>query len=375
MKHTFYTLLFVLISNLAFGQLQDLIEQSKTAEGKEKVDLYNKIAEAYTFDSESYSAKIYAEKSIELADKIDYKDGLAVAYFFLAESHNLNGDLKSAEKIYKKWYKIRKKQGTKEQINWATIGMARFYESQEHDRKTECYFKKALKTTKEGSYREFSILMALANYYQYGKSFSSSRELNLKKGTKYFELMTESGQKVYGKDFGTGNLDGYFGTELKKALDNKQTNVANTIAQQWLKSKAKFVDNKALYTTARLITRAFYDKQVYENVTTYLDKSIEYAKKNGRNQEIRSAYFNAVYITRNAKQYEAALQYAFALLKYERYEGETISALNTCMTPVLLGNDEDLKVRMMNLIHDWQKTLDPENDKDAYNWTVTNISL
>lgn len=373
MKHLFYSFLLVFLTNTAFGQIETWIEQAKTAEGKAKVDLYNKIAEAYTYDSEPFSAKTYADKAIEFADKIDYSDGLAVAYFFLAESHNLNSDLKAAEKTYKKWYKIRKKEGTNEQINWAIIGMARFYQSQEHDKKTECYFKKALKTAEKGSYREFSILMALANYYQYGKSFNNNRELNLKKGTKYFELMTASGRKVYGKDFSTGNLDNYFSSELAKALENQQTNLANTIAQQWLESKAKFANSEDLYRTSRLITRAFFDKQVYESVTTYLDKSIDFAIKSGEERWIRKAYNNAIYIARMSKKYEASLKYGFASLKYEKYPNEVISALNACLYNIEKARNPDLTQKAIRLISNWQKTLHAEKDKIAYDWTVDQL--
>lgn len=363
------------MSIVVFGQVEEWIEQAKTAEGKNKVDLYNQIAEHYTFDSESFSAKTYAQKAIEIAEDLDYYDGLAVSYFYLAEAYNLNNEVKNAEKTYKKWYKLRKKHGSEEQINWATIGMARFYQSQEHDRKTECYFKKALKNADEGSYREFAILQALADYYQHGKSYRTDRELNLKKGAKYFELMTESGRKVYGKDFSTGNLDNYFSTELVKALDNKQTNLANTIGEQWLKSKAKFVNDESLYYTSRRIARYFFDREVYTHIKPFLEKSIAYAKKDGDNRLIRIGLQNATYMMRFAKEYEQALNYCFETLEYEAREYALVRRLNGCIYPMLKENDNALTQKTITQLEAWQKTVDKSKYETVYKGTEELLTL
>ena len=247
MKKLLFSLFAILWLSPMFGQVETWVQEVKTANGKEKVDLSNKIAEYYVNDSEPYSAKIYANQAIELSENIDYKNGLAVAYFFLGEAYNLNNEIKSARKYYKKWYKLRKKYGDSKQLSWATIGMARFYASQEKDRKTECYYKKALKNTEANSYEEFKILRAMSNYFQYGASKRSQRKLNLKKATKYFELETTSGRKVYGKKFGTTNLDWYFGREFRKALDKKDMKLANKVATQWIKSKSKFANDYQLY--------------------------------------------------------------------------------------------------------------------------------
>ena len=371
MKYTF-TIVLTFVSMMVFGQVEEWIEESKTAEGKNKVDLYNQIAEHYTFDSEPFSAKTYALKAIEVADDLDYHDGLAVGYFLLAESHNLNGELKTAEKTYKKWYKIRKKYGNEQQLNWATIGMARFYQSQEHDRKTECYFKKALKNVEEGSYREFAILQSLADYYQHGKNYRNDRELNLKKGAKYFELAMESGRKVYGKDFSTGNLDNYFSTELVRALEDKQTNMANTIGEQWLESKTKFVDNEELYFTSRRIARYFFDKEVYTHIKPYLEKSIAFAKKTSENRLIESGIANAIYMMRFAKRYEEAFNYCFDLKDYERTRW-IIRRLNGCLYPMVKEKNPALVQETIIQLSDWQKTLDKTADKELYDWSVKTL--
>lgn len=373
MKYTF-TILFTCLSIVVFGQVEEWIEQAKTAEGKNKVDLYNQIAEYYTFDSESFSAKTYAQKAIEIAEDLEYYNGLAVAHFYLAEAYNLNGEIKTAEKTYKKWYKLRKKYGDEQQINWAIIGMARFYKSQEHDRKTECYFKKALKSAEKGSYREFAILQSLARYYQYGKSRRTERTLNLKKGTKYIELMMESGRKVYGKDFSTGNLDNYFKTELIRALENKQTNLASTIGEQWLKSRSKFVNDEALYYTSRRIARYFFDKKIYTHIQPFLDESIAFAKKDGRKDLIESGIANAIYMMRFAKRYEEAFRYCFSLKEYERTRW-VIRRLNGCLYPMIKENNPELIQQTITQISDWQKTLNKTTDKELYDWTTENLAL
>lgn len=86
MKYTF-TILFACLSMIALGQVEQWMEQAETGKGKNKVDLYNQIAEYYTFDSEPFLAKIYAQKAIEIAEDLAYYDGLAVGYFYLAEEY------------------------------------------------------------------------------------------------------------------------------------------------------------------------------------------------------------------------------------------------------------------------------------------------
>lgn len=374
MKYTF-TILFACLSMIAFGQVEQWMEQAETGKGKNKVDLYNQIAEYYTFDSEPFLAKIYAQKAIEIAEDLAYYDGLAVGYFYLAEAYNLKGELKTAEKTYKKWYKLRKKHGSEEQINWATIGMARFYKSQEHDRKTECYFRKALKSAEKGSYREFTILQALADYYQYGKSRRTDRELNLRKGAKYFELMVESGRKIYGKDFGTGNLDSYFSAELVNALENKQTNLANKIGEQWLKSKAKFVNNETLCFTARRIARYFFDREIYTHIKPFLDQSIAYAKKDGDSRLVRIGLQNATYMMRFAKEYEQALDYCFETLNYEVREYALVRRLKGCVYPMLKEKDQALTQKTIAQLEAWQKTVDQSKYKMIYEGTEELLTL
>ncbi|MFK7951144.1 MAG: hypothetical protein AB8G11_26420 [Saprospiraceae bacterium] len=375
MKYTF-TIVLTFVSMIAFGQVEEWIKQAKTAEGKAKVDLYNQIAEHYTFDSEPFSAKTYAQKAIEIADDLDYNNGLAVGYFYLAEAYSLNDEISTAEKTYKKWYKLRKKYGTEQQLNWATIGMARFYQSQEHDRKTECYFKKALKNVKEDSYREFAILQSLADYYQHGKNYRTDRELNLKKASKYLELVVESGRKLYGKDFSIGNLNHYFRTEIIKALENKQTNLANTIGEQWLKSQAKFVDNETLCFTARRIARYFFDKEIYTHIKLYLDKSIAYAKKDGDNRLIRIGLQNATYMMRFAKEYEQALEYCFETLEYgATYDYTLLRRLKGCVYPMLKENNPTLTQKITTQLEDWQKTLDKSKYETVYEGTEELLTL
>ncbi len=358
-----------------FGQVDTWIQSVKTSSGKEKVDLLNKIAEYYTNDSEPFSAKTYAKEAIKLADAIDYYDGLAVSYFFLAEAENLNNDLKAAKKNYKKWYKLRKKYGDSKQLGWATIGMARFYASQENDCKTECYYKKALKKTESGSYEEFRVLRAMSYYFQYGASQRTQRELNLKKATKYFELETESGRKVYGDKFKTTNLDWYFGRELEKSLDKNNIKLATKIANQWIKSKAKFANNYELYRSSKLIARSFFEKKAFESAFTFVNKSLEYIKADGQNYKINQAYNNAIYIARNANDFEQALKYNFEQFNYVKATYYPISALNTTIVAILDNDDVNQNLRAIELISDWKKTLNPKKQEVAYNWATANLEL
>ena len=375
MKRIFGVFLLLIITNIAFGQVESWIKQIDNTNGKDKVILLNKIAEYYTDESEGFSAKTYAKQAIELAESIDYTDGLAVGYFLLAEAYNLENDLKSAEKAYKNWYKTRKKYGSEMQLQWAMKGMGQFYQSQEKDCKTERYYKKLLKTTTDGSRREFGVLRLMAEYYQHGANFRTDRDLNLKKGAKYFELLTESGQKVFGKDYKTGDLDNYFNTELQKALAKKETKTANKIAEQWLKSKAKFSDDLGLYRSTRLIARHFYDNQVYDNLPFYLNKSIEYGKNIEDKSYLENAYFNAIHLLRKSKNYEAAVQYCFDLLPVTKYQSSMTMALNACVVEVLQENDAALNQKISALITNSQQTLNKEKYKKAYDCAADNLLL
>lgn len=375
MKRVFGVFFLLIIANIAVGQVETWIQDVENATGKDKVILLNKIAEYYTNDSEGFSAKNYAQQAIDLAESIDYTDGLAVGYFLLAEAYNLENDLKAAEKAYKKWYKTRKKHGSKMQLQWATKGMGQFYQSQEKDRKTERYYKKLLKTTEAGSRREFGVLRLMAQYYQHGANFRADRESNLKKGTKYFELLTESGQKIFGKEYGTGDLDNYFNFELEKAFAKKEIKIANKTAQQWLKSKAKFSDNLELYKTSRLITRQFFDAEYYSYLPFYLNKSIEYAKQIEDKDYLKNAYFNAVFVTRNAQLHEAGLQYCFELYAIEKNKSYVTSAINACVAEALKANDAALNQKISGLIANWQQKLNVEKDKLAYDCATENIRL
>jgi hypothetical protein len=375
MKRIFGLFLLLIITNIAFGQVESWLQDIDKTNGKDKVILLNKIAEFYTDESEGFSAKTYAKQGIELAESIDYTDGLAIGYFYLAEAYNLENDLKSAEKTYKNWYKTRKKYGSKIQLSWAIMGMAKFYQSQEKDRKTERYYKKLLKTTESGSRKEFGTLRVLAKYYQHGASYRTDRELNLKKGTKYFELLTISGQKVFGDDYKTHDLDSYFNTELQKVLAKKETKTANKIAKQWLESKAEFGDNLEIYRSARLIVRHFYDNQVFDNLPFYLNKSIEYAENMEDERYLEDAYYNAIYVSRNAKKYEAAIQYCFDLSPNIKYPQYATSALNTCVAEILKENNADLNQKISALINNWQQTLNTEKDKAAYDCAADNLLL
>lgn len=358
-----------------FGQVENWVQEVKTANGKEKVDLFNKITEHYVNDSEPYSAKTYASQAIELAENIDYNDGLAVAYFFLGEAENLNNDLKAARKAYKKWYKLRKKYGDSKQLNWATIGMARFYASQERDFWTEYYYKRTLKKTEENSYEEFRVFRAISEYFQYGATKRTERKLNLKKATKYFELQTESGQKIYGDKFGTTNLDWYFGREFQKALDKSNPKLANKIAIQWIKSKSKFASNYQLFRTSKLIARGLFEEESFEEAFDFIDKSLVFIKKDGEDYKINQAYNNAIYIARNSMIFEQALKYNFEQFKYVKATYYPISALNTTIVAILEENDARQKQKAVELIQNWQKTLNSEKDKAAYDWATQNIKL
>lgn len=372
-KDTMGILFFMLLSNLIFGQVEGWLNDLETANDKTKVDIYNKVAEYYTNDSEPFSAKNYAKKSIDLADEIDYQDGLAVGYFLLAEAYNLESDLNNAEKHYKKWYKTRKKYGTDSQLDWAIMGMGQFYQSQERDWKTERFYKKILKKTTSGSRKEFSILRVIAQYYQHGANFRTDRKLNLKKGTKYFELLTESGQNLFGADYGTGDMDNYFSTELVETLDKKQLSTANKIADQWLISKAKFAEEAQMYRTYRLITRYFFDNSVYEPIPTHLNLSIASIKKFGNEHRIQRAYHNAIYVARSSKKHKDAINYCFGLYEYEKDSYEITSALNACVAAMIQENDSTLNQAIINQILDWKNSLNLEQDKTLIEWANKNI--
>jgi hypothetical protein len=375
MKRIFGVFLLLIISNIAFGQVESWIKDIDQTNGKDKVILLNKIAEFYTDESEGFSAKTYAKQGIELAKSIDYTDGLAIGYFYLAEAYNLENDLKSAEKAYKNWYKNRKKHGSEMQLNWATMGMAKFYQSQEKDRKTERFYKRMLKRTPPDSRSEFGILQKLAEYYQHGANYRDDRELNLKKGTKYFELLTISGQKIFGENYKTHDLDYYFNSELQKALAKKEIKIANKIAEQWLESKAKFSDDLGLYRSTRLIARHFYDNKVYDNLPFYLNKSIELAKNMENKSYLNIAYYNAVFVSRNSKNHEASIQYCIGLYTdFPDYKYIT-SALNSCVQKFLADNNSALNKKVNVLVANWQKTLDAEKDKDVYDWITYNLLI
>jgi hypothetical protein len=375
MKRILGIFFLLILTNIAFGQVESWIRDVDKTNGKDKVILLNKIAEFYTDESEGFSAKMYAKQAIELAESIDYTDGLAVGYFLLAEAYNLENSLKSAEKAYINWYKTRKKYGSEEQLDWATLGMGRFYQSLEKDYKTERYYKKSLKTTEDGSRKEFGTLRVLAEYYQHGANFRTDRGLNLKKGTKYFELLTESGQKIFGENFKTGDLDNYFNTELQKALAKREPKTANKIAEQWLKSKAKFSDDLGLYRTTRLIARHFYDDQVYDNLPFYLNESIEHAKNITDKRYLENAYYNAIHLLRKTKNYEAAIQCCFDLLPIIKYEYHATSALNACVTEVLKENNVALNQKISALITNRQQKLNAEKDNVIYNCVADNLLL
>ncbi|MFT5832946.1 MAG: hypothetical protein ACI97N_000572 [Cognaticolwellia sp.] len=374
MKRTFWVLLLSMIANITFGQVNDWVNNLDVVNGKDKVILLNKIAEFYTNESDGFTAKNYAKQAIDLSESMEYMDGLAVGYFLLAEAYNLEDDLKSAKKSYKNWYKTRKKHGSKSQLKWATKGMGMFYQSQEKDWRTERYYKKLLKKSKAGSRTEFGVFRVLAEYYQYGANFRTDRTLNLKKGTKYFELLTISGQKVFGADFGTNDLDHYFSSELSKYLKKKDIKTSNKIAQRWLKSKAKFSDDLELYKTSRLIVRLFYFNESYADLPVYLNKSIAYGSRISDEDYLKNAYLNAIYLTRSSKNYEIAIQYCFDF--YGKTNPNHItSALNTCVTELLKENDTNLNQKVNALIWAWQKGLNTEKDKAAYNCAANNLLL
>jgi signal transduction histidine kinase len=99
-----------------------------SAEGIEKVDLFNSLADIYQF-IDTHEAIEYAEKSVKLAQNISYEKGLASAYGSLGYAY-INLDNSKAIKYTNKALQIRKKIDDKAGIATSlnVLGVIKYYE-------------------------------------------------------------------------------------------------------------------------------------------------------------------------------------------------------------------------------------------------------
>ena len=113
-----FLILFLLAGNSVFCQ-KSLIDSLETrlaaSEGKEKVDLLNRLSDLY-FYNDTKKATEYAHNGIALAQSIDYKKGLAEGYGCLGFSYT-GTDLPKAKENTEKALEIRRQINDREGIS------------------------------------------------------------------------------------------------------------------------------------------------------------------------------------------------------------------------------------------------------------------
>ena len=383
MKYLLTIFLFCVSITFAFSQIDTWIEQLKTTEGKAKVDLLNKIGEAYTIESEGSSAKTYLEQAIPLAKSLKYKDGLAVAYYFMSEAHSLQSDLRTAKKYLCRWYKIRKRQGDKTKWGWALNGMARFYAAQLNDKKTEKYYKKLLELRRQqkNAYGEVIVLRSLASYYHYGPYVGSKRTLNIKKATYYYETLIRRLRAQYSKEEAPiSEVDFYFKSLIDEAIAKKEYAKADNYAVQWFAFVKKLDGDFQSYIRIRQVARAYFEIPEFAKTTQYIEKAVNLSKATGTDKQKLRALRHGCFMMRQTKNYLKALDYAIDTWKVEKSQGKvnewyTFSTLNAVIAKIYYTSDTTMKAAASQKLAAWKTILHEDADRKPLKWVNENIEL
>ena len=130
-KYLFYFLIFFGLANNSFLCQRAIIDSLETklisSEGKEKVDLFNRLSDFY-FYNDTKKAQEYARKGIALAESLGYKKGLAEGYGSLGFSY-IGFDLSKAIENTQKALDIRKQinfpEGISKSLN--VLGVINYY--------------------------------------------------------------------------------------------------------------------------------------------------------------------------------------------------------------------------------------------------------
>lgn len=394
MKPFLLTLAFSFLTLTLSGEVENWIVQSRHANGRVKVDLLNQIAahfahEPYNYNSQTHEAQprlsiAYAQKALDLAQELNYQDGIAVAYHFLGQAHKLEGNLVLAEEYLVKWFKARKQQSNSQKLRWAYFGMTHFYTSLGYHDKTEKAYNNFLKFERrrgntEGEYRAF---FAILDYFESQQEYQNIALLQ--KAAKYHELFVEFQKKhpfynhlmKYGADNELGHLDYFFRQQILENLERNNPQWTKKIAEQWLTSQSKFVDNLELHYSCRVLARYCEDAQEYALMHHFLDKSIVYIHKGGKSHEIERAYYNACFLAQLSSDYVLGMKHVFNLYPYlELTDNKFISALNTCLNPILKSGSPNLANQAFIAIATWKNQLDPIRDKRAYDWSIASMGM
>lgn len=377
------TILCVLFTiNLGFSQVNQWIEDLKTTEGKAKVDLLNKIGEAYTDESEPYSAKTYLEQALPLAKKLRYRDGEAVANFFMAETYQLLDDSDKAEKYYLRWCKVRKKQGDRQKLIWALSTIANFYETEQNDKRVVRAYKKLLKLRKKnkdqlGIKRVYG---SLAHYFK-GIRKDGSFKPNWKKNDYYLNLYLDAGVEAHGESFRDRALQDHYDFLIYYTLRKNNIEAAEKAGDRWYKAQGQYKNVEEMEAAVRYIGSRFYDKNRVKLGNKYTQVALDYGLQSEKVEFQYMSIRRATANTRYRAIYLESLRYAIQLWEFEqknaaniKYPFET-AALNAVIAKVYYSKDKTIKKQTIEALKNWQKNLDTAKYPKVDQWITENITF
>ncbi|WP_025665489.1 tetratricopeptide repeat protein [Aquimarina megaterium] len=394
MKKTTLTIFFFLIVFNVFGQNQvkidSLLQELKTkVSDKEKVDVYNLLADQYT-STDSTKTFNYANQAINLAQQIKYTEGVADAYYQIAWATMLSKKYEKSAKIFQKVVDISQEiQYLKGESNGYNGLGATNYHKQGNFYETMVYFHKSLEVKKKMGDKR-----GVASFYN-NMGFLHSQQNDYSKALVYYQKCLESYEELKDQQniaYANGNIAianfslsnytqslKYYNISLKyfEKINDKVSiaNLYNNIGLVFYK-KSKYPkaityyfkamnileelgDKKGVATSYNLIAAVIYDQGDYTKSLEYHLKSLNINKEINDKAGIAVSYNNIGDIYGKQNDIAMALDYYFKSLKIKK---ELNNRMGMIRAYISIGNSYTQQKNSIEALEYLQKGLPLSNE-------------
>ncbi|OJJ20451.1 hypothetical protein BKI52_18505 [marine bacterium AO1-C] len=316
MKFIYLCFCSCILSHAAFCQNTHTIDSLKkilktNISKKQKVDLYNQIADEYSY-ADSAKVAHYTTKAMALAHKIAYWPGISDAWYNLGWITMVNGHYTAALRLYQKGLDAAVKTAYQKGQSNARNGMGVVYDFQGNYPQALAMYQQALKINqKTGNKRSIA-----KSYSNMGVIYQ--RQANYPKALMMFQQSQKTFQEIGDQRSVAGSYNN-MGMVYRRQGNYRE---ALKVHQQALLLRKQIGDKRGVIMSYNNLGAIYESQGDYSQALTMYQRSLRLQKQTGDKKAMTHSYNNIGNLYKNWGNYPKALKMHQQSLKIKEQIGD-----------------------------------------------------